>query len=470
MAVLIVNNTDRRVQYLSGAGDTVFTYTFEIFADGDLDVYKNEVLLTLTTDYIVTNAGVTGGGDVILTVGADLNDEIVIVGDIAIDQLIDFTIKANFIGTTVQTQYDKMTMIQQQIDTDLNQRGLQYNIFTTVKPNSADNILPQLAANQFWQMNSGATGIFAAELEVDPGANTLRSELISNQNGSDGARIVGYFSPLLGGTFVQGTLARIESKTNGSDGASFVGYFDVSDSTEKTVADKLNDVTQSTPLKNVLIGGDFTTNPFQRGTTFVTLTTGQYVADRFRYSQAGSMVLGSDRETFGAPTVAEAGIFVNHFLEYAVTTSASLVVNDFVTMQQVIEGFNWTRVAQRDFVISFWVRSSITGTFSLAVRSVAAGHSVVNEFTIDTINTWEKKVITIPPSPVSGAWDYETGSGAEVIFVLGAGTGLQTSTLGTWEANAQVASSNQTNFAGTTSATFNFALIQLEEGIIDTNG
>lgn len=468
MAVLIVNNKDRRVQYTASSLETTFTYPFEIFEDGDLDVFQEQIKLVLNVDYTVTNAGLTGGGDVILTVGATLNDVIVIVGNIAIDQLINFTIKANFIGTTVQTQYDKMTMLQQQLNTDLNQRGLQYNVFTTVKLNSADNIIPTLAANQFWQMNATATGIFAAELVLDPGANTLRSELISNQSGSDGSLIVGYNSTIMGETTVHDALARVESEASGDDGASFVGYFDPSDSTEKTVAQKLSEVHQTTPLKNILFGGDFSINPFQRGTAFTPISTGDFPADRFKYVQAGSMVIKSSVESVSPPTVAEAGIFVNKYLRLEVTTGASLGVNDNVLLEQLIEGFNWTRIAQRKFVVSFWARSNLTGNYSVAARNGIVDLHNVHSFTIDTINTWEKKVVVFEASPSAGTWDYENGIGISLSIALAAGTDLQAPVLNSWEANNKISSEAQTNWAATANNTFDFALIQVEEGEVET--
>lgn len=464
MAVLLINDNERRIQYTAAALETTFVYPWEIFQDGDLDVYVNEVKLTLTTDYTVTNAGVTGGGDVILVVPSTLNDEVVIVGDLIIDQTTDFTIKANFTGTTIQTQMDKLTIFAQEQDTKLTQRGLLYNTFTTLRPDNQDNVLPQLGVSQFWQMNSTGTGIFAAELEVDPGANTLRAELISNQSGSDGAKIVGYFSPTLGGTFVNNYLVRTESKTQGADGASIIGYFDESDATEKTVKIKLDEIHTDSTFKNIIIGGDFTTNPFQRGTIFTPIANNGFPADRFKYLQTGGMVLKSSVQTALPPTVAQAGIFINKYVRLEVTTGSALGVSDKVAFSQIIEGYDWSRIAQRQFTISFWIRSSITGTFNVSFRNDGPDRSYVTEFTIDVINTWEKKEITIAASPAAGTWDYENGIGARFEISMGAGTNLQTTTLDAWQTGDFVASTSQTNFAATTTNTIDFAAIQIEEG------
>lgn len=467
MATLIVNDKERRVQYTAAAAETNFTYDWSIFAAGDLDVFQQEIKLTLGVDYTVTGAGVTDGGEVILVVGATLNDDIVIVGDLAIDQTIDFTIKANFVGETVQTQFNKLTMISQELATKLDLRGLLYNVFDTLKENRQDNILPQLAANQFYQMNSTATGIFAAEFQVDPGANTLRAELISNQSGSDGAKIVGYFSPTLGATFVNNYLVRTESKTSGADGASVLGYFDVSDSTEKTIKAKLDDLTgmAAVNFKNLIIGGDFTINPVQRGSTFNPIVTNTFPADRFKYESTGSMVLKSSIETAGPPTLGQAKIFVNKYLRLEVTTGASLGVNDFAFVAQNIEGFNWTRIAQRKFTVSFFVRSSVTGTFAVSFRNTDKTISWVSNLTILAINTWEKKTVTVDASPAPGTWDYENGVGIEMSIVLAAGTNFQTTTPNVWDPSSDdIASTSQTNFVSGVGVTFDLALIQVEEG------
>lgn len=469
MAVLKVNDKERRVQYTAAISETTFVYDWSIFADGDLDVYVDEVLKTLNVDYTVTNAGITGGGDVIFVTPMAGTEQIVIVGNLAIDQTVDFTIKANFTGETVQTQFNKLTMISEELNTNFDSRGLLYNVFTTLKANRADNILPQLAANQFWQMNAAGNGISAVELEVDPGANTLRAQLISKQSGSDGALIIGYFSGVLGEIFLHDYLARLESKTDGSDGASIIGYFDSTDSTEKTVKIKLDELVDAQELENLLIGGDFTINPFQRGTAFNPIVDGGFPADRFKYNQTGSMVLKSSVETATPPTVAQTGIFVNKYIRLEVTTGAALAAGDFVTFSQPIEGYNWSRIAQRQFTISFWVRSSIIGTFAIAFKNVDNTISYVTNFSISSASVWEKKSVIIEPSPSAGNWNYENGLGLQAIITLASGATFQTGTLDAWQSANVIASTTQTNFAATTTNSIEFSLMQIQEGIKATN-
>ncbi|MBT4114773.1 hypothetical protein HOE41_04115, partial [Candidatus Woesearchaeota archaeon] len=61
---MAVSSTTSKVSYSASSSQTVFAYTFKIFADADLKVYVNDVQKTLTTDYTVSDAGETSGGNV----------------------------------------------------------------------------------------------------------------------------------------------------------------------------------------------------------------------------------------------------------------------------------------------------------------------------------------------------------------------------------------------------------------------
>ncbi len=431
MAILIINDKERRVEYTAQASETTFVYDWEIFSAGDLNVFQKEVLLTLSTDYTVTGAGLTGGGDVILNIPAEAGDGIVIEGDLIIDQTTDFTIKANFSGQVVQTQFNKLTIIAQELDTKLEQRALLYNTFSDLKPNSEDNILPVLAASQFWQMNATATGIFAAEFEIDPGANTLRSELISAQSGSDGAKIVGYFSPELG---------------------------------ETTVKDQLDVlVTESdTRFKNLIIGGDFSTNPAQRGSTFVSpIADGTFPADRFRYfSTNGALLLGTTLPTPTGLTTAEAGIFVRRSLRFTVTSGITPGINDQMGMEYKVEGFDWSRIFDRDFTFSFFMFTTVPGIYSVSFSST--NETYVVEIT-QPAAVWTKQTITVSEGSLLG--NGTNGLGLTIAIFFASGSNKQTATLNQWMAGGtSLSSTNQVNGVNSSANIIDFALFQLEPG------
>lgn len=476
MATLKVNNKLRRVQYTAGVAATNFVYDWEIFADGDLDVYKDEVLLTLTIDYTVTGANTEGGGDVVLVVPTVGGEQIVILGDLAIDQTTDYTFNANFTGETIQTQFNRLTMIDQELDTIQKELGLLYNPFNTLRAGSADNTIPQLGAGQFWKMNDAGTGITAVTIVENPNCSTLRSELASDQSGSDGARIVGYFSGVSGGTTVKAALDTSEqilpslaSQVNGSDGALLVGYFDSSDSTGKTVGAKLDALTTGAAVNftNLCFGGDFNNNPFQRGSTFgPPLATNTFIADRFRYQQVGTQSLSSSAPTTGNPPIALTGVLSERHLELAVTTPPTITPTDFSHFVYGMEGFDWARIAQRIFTVSFYVKATVTGIYTLFLQNEDSTISFVSEYTINSSLTWEKKSVTVSASPSAGTWNYITGRGVRVGWTLMAGANLQTATLDSWQTANVTSSINQVNGIGTAADIFAVEKIQIEEGSI----
>ena len=134
MADLIVGDLTPRNQYTATAGQTNFTYSFPIFVDGDLKVYIGETLKTLTTDYTVSGAGTDNGGTVTLTTGAAAGDIITIYRDIPVERTSDYQDNGDLLATTLNDDLDKLTMMIQSIEYDLNNRCLRFGQFTTGIP------------------------------------------------------------------------------------------------------------------------------------------------------------------------------------------------------------------------------------------------------------------------------------------------------------------------------------------------
>lgn len=141
MAILI-NDTAPRAQYTATSGQTVFTVPFEFFVNSDLKVYRNSTLLTLTTNYTVTGAGVTGGGSVTLVSGATAGDIITIVRDVPVARTSDFPTSGPFNIEALNTDLDRLTAMVQQQET-LDGRSLRLDQFDT--PNTL-NVLPTKAS------------------------------------------------------------------------------------------------------------------------------------------------------------------------------------------------------------------------------------------------------------------------------------------------------------------------------------
>lgn len=218
---------------------------------------------------------------------------------------------------------------------------------------------------------------------------------------------------------------------------------------------------------NLLIGGDFTTNPWQRGTTFTGAADGSYTADRWRIVSVTSGVVDV-LKTADAPTLAQAGVYSAHCLHIDVTTAdAAIAAGDAFIMQQRIEGLNaaflgFGQPGAKAVALSFWVKSSKTGVHCVSVKNSGGNRAYIAEYTVAVADTWERKTITIP-GDVTGAWLATNGIGLSIGWALAAGSNFQTPA-GVWTTGDFYATANQVNCLDNTANNFKLALVQLEAG------
>lgn len=219
--------------------------------------------------------------------------------------------------------------------------------------------------------------------------------------------------------------------------------------------------------KNAIIGGDFSTNPWQRGTSYTSVANLAYTADRWIYGKSGAMVHDISKSA-NAPTVAEAGRFTQHcILVDCTTVDSSIAAGDYAILIQKVEGYNFLPLAQRAFTLSFWHAHTKTGTYCVAFYNSTQDRSYVAEYTQAVADTWERSTITVSASPSAGTWDYTNGVGLHVAFVMAAGSTYQT-TANTWQTGAFFSTSNQVNATDNVANNFRLALVQLEPGSVAT--
>jgi hypothetical protein len=115
MADYAITSVARRVVYTGSAGVGPYAFSFPVLVNTDIAVYKNDVLLTLTTDYTVTISGTTGQGSVTLVVAATGADRITIVGARAIQRSTDFVTGGDFFANTLNTELDSEVIFVQQV-------------------------------------------------------------------------------------------------------------------------------------------------------------------------------------------------------------------------------------------------------------------------------------------------------------------------------------------------------------------
>lgn len=200
MTEILINDLTPRIQATASGGQTVFTYNYPIFDEGDLSVYLTPAgqapddaidLLTLASDYTVQGVGEATGGTVTLLVPAANGDIITIERTIPLNRLSDYNDAGSFKAQTVNRDFDRGVMMSQQVNAKLTKRGLLYQHSDAIP--AGMNILPKLAGGQSWKANALGTALLAVTYEEDPGASTLRSELASETQVAPGTDLIGYY-------------------------------------------------------------------------------------------------------------------------------------------------------------------------------------------------------------------------------------------------------------------------------------
>lgn len=217
-------------------------------------------------------------------------------------------------------------------------------------------------------------------------------------------------------------------------------------------------------LRNRLINGAMLIDQRTGGGSFtVNSATRTYTLDRwFGYGQGSDGVFTVQRSS-DAP----AG-FQNSALITVTTADSSIASNQLYTFGQSIEAFNvsdlaWGTASAQTVTLSFWVKSSLTGTFGGVLNNNGDSRSYPFTFSISAANTWEQKSVVIS-GDTAGTWLANTnGIGVTVSFSLGAGSGF-VSAAGSWVGAARYGATGQTQIISTLNATFLVTGVQFEVG------
>ena len=211
-------------------------------------------------------------------------------------------------------------------------------------------------------------------------------------------------------------------------------------------------------LKNRLINSDMRIDQRNAGAS-ITPASGSFITDRFVYFAAQASKVTAQQSTT-APTG-----FVNSLL---VTSSSAYTVgaSENFTIGQLIEGLNvsdlgWGTANAQTVTLSFWVRSSLTGTFGGSVLNSASNRSYPFTYTILAANTWEYKTVTIA-GDTTGTWLTTNGVGIRLYFNLGAGSTVS-GTAGSWSGSTFYSATGATSVVGTNGATWYITGVQLEQ-------
>jgi hypothetical protein len=222
-----------------------------------------------------------------------------------------------------------------------------------------------------------------------------------------------------------------------------------------------------TGFKNRIINGDMTIDQRRSGSS-VSITG----ANSVTYTLDRWLAVGlASAGVYSVQQVAEAPPGFTNSIKATVTTAQTTVTFSY-SIQQRIEGFNvadfaWGTANAQPITLSFWVRSSLTGTFGGSVTNSAFDRTYPFPYTISAANTWEYKTITIP-GDTTGTWLRTNSTGLELTFGLGAEAARE-ATANVWANTVARQPTGTVDLISTNGATWQVTGVQLEKGSTATS-
>ena len=192
--------------------------------------------------------------------------------------------------------------------------------------------------------------------------------------------------------------------------------------------------------------------------------THTYHVDRFKAYESTNGILQAEWIDTDAPPNFHYSLFY-----HPATTDTSISDNQFAFISQVIELENIRHLGYggsyaKTCTLSFWVKSNLTGTYTISlINDDTNNRQFVTEYTIDSANTWERKVITIP-GETGGTWNT---NGLRIAWTLTSAANRQTTTVGSWfdDSTARYATNKQVSgFMSNTGNSFKLSGVQFEVG------
>jgi len=222
--------------------------------------------------------------------------------------------------------------------------------------------------------------------------------------------------------------------------------------------------TGSMGFRNRILNGGMVIDQRNAGAATANTISG-YTLDRWAVSQSTTGKLIAQQN---AGSVTPPAGFTNYL---GVTSQSAFSVGsgDYYMIYQMIEGYNVAdfglgAAGAATFTISFWVRSSLTGTFGGSLQNNANNRSYPFTYTISAANTWEQKTVTVA-GDTTGTWEKTNSTGLRLNFGLGVGS-TYSGTAGSWAGSNLITATGATSVVGTNGATFYITGVQLEAGSV----
>jgi len=226
-------------------------------------------------------------------------------------------------------------------------------------------------------------------------------------------------------------------------------------------------------FKNRIINGAMMIDQRNAGasvsSTAAFFTSGTYTLDRWSSSNSQSAKYTIQQN---AGSVTPPAGFTKYLGCTVASSGYTIGSGDYFLIGQSIEGFNcadlnWGSANAATVTLSFWVRSSVTGTFGGVVKTSSGSRGYPFSYTISAANTWEQKTITIA-GDTSGTWPTDNSTGIQIVWSLGTGSTFS-GTAGSWSGSNLVGTTGATSLVATANATWYITGVQLEKGSTATS-
>lgn len=217
---------------------------------------------------------------------------------------------------------------------------------------------------------------------------------------------------------------------------------------------------QPLPNRNFLINGNMMIA--QRGTSFNSANV--YTLDCYKRNENVNANSTVSREADGPDNRSP------YSLKWTVDTPyAALANNEQCSLRYNIEGTNAIGFYKQPIVLSFWVKSSVPGSYNVAFMNGLANRSLVSKYDIVNANTWEYKYLPLIHDQ-AGTWATDsTNVGMSINWTLTAGGNFYNANADQWGTGAKRCTSGQTNLLSTSGNTWQLSRVQLELGYKPTD-
>jgi hypothetical protein len=218
-------------------------------------------------------------------------------------------------------------------------------------------------------------------------------------------------------------------------------------------------------FKNRIINGDMGISQRNGSSSVTNPGSNTYTVDRWRINTSFTGSVGQNLGSVTPP------VGFTSYLGMSVGAAGQSASN--YGFLQSIEGFNtadlqWGTANAKTVTVSFWVRSSLTGTFGFAIQNEASNRSYPFAYTISSANTWQQVTATIP-GDTSGTWIGATNGTGLQIYISYGNLAARQGPSGAWASADYRSVTGQVDLVLTNGATFYITGVQLEVGTTATS-